>query len=229
MGSIELWYALQSARMLPAAPQQRRRRESAATEVGDGGGGDNGGGNRGDGDGGDSSGRGDGAAKVRRERPSAAGCTAFMLLCALPTQQTVCMIVHVVRCAPSPPWLLRETATDSITKMGNFYRSKIAHFTDSKFAPPTLRGAVRVVSLRRIGCCRITPWHNPESHSGFRGDVKRKGLRFRDRTGDHASHRKSWSFGRFFRRHRLLAPCRLVAARTYRYGPATLEANFPNP
>jgi hypothetical protein len=33
MGSIELWYALQSARMPPAAPQQRRRRESAATEA----------------------------------------------------------------------------------------------------------------------------------------------------------------------------------------------------
>ena len=44
--------------------------------------------------------------------------------------------------------------------------------------------------------CRITPWHNPESHSGYRGDGKRKGLRVRDRTGDHASHRKSWSFGR---------------------------------
>jgi len=164
MGSIELWYALQSARMLPAAPQQRRRRESAATEVGDGGGGDNGGGNRGDGDGGDSSGRGDGAAKVRRERPSAAGCTAFMLLCALPTQQTVCMIVHVVRCAPSPPWLLRETATDSITKMGNFDRSKL----DCPFHRFEIRAsdAPRGRPCRQFAKDRMLP-HNAMAQSGI--------------------------------------------------------------
>jgi hypothetical protein len=164
------WHGLDRALVCAAVCSYATGRAATAAEArvgcdrgGDGGGGDNGGGNRGDGDGGDSSGRGDGAAKVRRERPSAAGCTAFMLLCALPTQQTVCMIVHVVRCAPSPPWLLRETATDSITKMGNFYRSKIAHFTDSKFAPPTLRGAVRVVSVRRIGCLP----HNAMAQSGI--------------------------------------------------------------
>jgi len=162
------WHGLDRALVCAAVCSYATGRAATAAEArvgcdrgGDGGGGDNGGGNRGDGDGGDSSGRGDGAAKVRRERPSAAGCTAFMLLCALPTQQTVCMIVHVVRCAPSPPWLLRETATDSITKMGNFDRSKL----DCPFHRFEIRasGAVRVVSLRRIGCLP----HNAMAQSGI--------------------------------------------------------------
>ena len=179
MGSIELWNQYCATVCSYAASRAATAAEArgGCDRGGDGGGCDNGGGNSGDGDGGDSSGRGDGAAKVRRQRPSAAGCTARMLLCALPTQQTVCMIVHVVRCAPSPPWLLRETATDSITKMGNFDRSKLAcpfhrfeiRASDAPRGRPCRQFAKdRMLAAQRHGTIRI-----PESHAGYRGDVKR--------------------------------------------------------